>query len=312
MYQRSTSATPDQRIAAIATSQGGVITHAELRSCGLDDAAILRRVRRGRLFRRYPRVYTVGHEACSRSGELHAALLYCGEGSAIARSTALEVHGIWRERPGRIHVVCGHRCRTRAGLAVHVARSLHADDTVDRRGIRVTTMARTLVDLAFDLEPLQLANVMHEASFRRRLNLRQLRTAIRRMSTSAAYPTIVEALAMHLDGSAGSKSSLERRFLALLVAHGIPRPQVNVSVVTPAGHVEVDFSWPDRRVSVEVDGSGHGRARTRRDDTARDALLQAAGWTVLRCSGIEVDLDPEGVVARIRSALEAAARERGT
>ena len=45
---------------------------------------------------------------------------------------------------------------------------------------------------------------------------------------------------------------------------------------------EVDFQWPDRKLVIELDGSGHGRSATRRDDARRDHLLRDAGWDIQR------------------------------
>ena len=45
---------------------------------------------------------------------------------------------------------------------------------------------------------------------------------------------------------------------------------------------EVDFRWG--RQIVEVDGDGHARARTKREDAARDAKLRAAGFEVVRAA----------------------------
>ena len=59
---------------------------------------------------------------------------------------------------------------------------------------------------------------------------------------------------------------------------GLPEPLVNVDF----GGLEIDFRWPEHMLAVEIDGGGHGRARTRREDAAVDLALRAAGYTVLR------------------------------
>jgi len=66
----------------------------------------------------------------------------------------------------------------------------------------------------------------------------------------------------------------------MLHERGVPEPLVNVHV---HGH-EVDFRWPDRKLVIEIDGSGHGRQRTRREDDLRDRVLKTHGWVVLRFS----------------------------
>jgi very-short-patch-repair endonuclease len=90
---------------------------------------------------------------------------------------------------------------------------------------------------------------------------------------------LTKALELNARGSAGTRSALEDRFLELVLANGLPEPEVNVMV---EGY-EVDF-LSDRLV-VEIDGPGHTRARARREDRERDARLRAAGHAVRRVDG---------------------------
>ena len=90
------------------------------------------------------------------------------------------------------------------------------------------------------------------------------------------------ALALHRAGSAGTKSDLEDRFLAQIQLAGLEPPLVNAGVQTPHQQFEVDFLWPERKLVVEVDGSGHQRPRTQREDARRDRALKDAGYEVTR------------------------------
>jgi len=69
------------------------------------------------------------------------------------------------------------------------------------------------------------------------------------------------------------------------------------------GPIIVDFCSIEAALVVEVDGPYHRRASQRQADRSRDALLTAAGWTVLRFSNDEVLNHPDTVLQRIRSAL---------
>jgi very-short-patch-repair endonuclease len=80
------------------------------------------------------------------------------------------------------------------------------------------------------------------------------------------------ALNAHASGSAGTRSYAEDRFLETWRG---PEPLVNTKI-------EVDMYWPAENRVVEIDGPGHERERTRREDAARDEALRAAGKTVLR------------------------------
>jgi hypothetical protein len=165
---------------------------------------------------------------------------------------------------------------------VHVptCRNLDPRDLTIHRGIPVTTMARTLVDLTDVLTEHQLANVIHEAAFRNRFSERATRAAMAR-APGRKLAALERALAMHAGGSAGTKSELEDQFLAQLPT-SLPSPLVNAGVQTPHKLIEVDFVWPAARLCVEVDGHGHERPRTQQEDAERDRLLNQAGFEVVR------------------------------
>jgi len=114
----------------------------------------------------------------------------------------------------------------------------------------------------------------------------------------------MRALEKNIMGSAGTRSKLEDRFLALVLSGGVDEPRVNVHISVPGGRsLEVDFHWPDQRIVVEVDGSGHRRVRTRREDADRDVLLRAAGYRVLRFPGEYIERRGAEVVAQVVAAL---------
>lgn len=267
-------APPDQAIAAIARRQHGVVSIRQLHRAGLDNAAVSRRVRGGRLHRVGRGVYAVGHASLSREAQWMAAVLEAGAGAALSHLAAASLWQAWRRRVDRIDVVSPRRSSL---PHVHWSRRLDPRDTTGRHGIPVTTVPRTLVDLTDVLTAHQLANVIHEAAFRHRFSERATRAAMARADGRAKLDRLERALELHVRGSAGTKSDLEDEFLAGVAG---PEPLVNTRV---AG-VEVDFHWPDRKLCVEVDGPGHLRPRTQREDAARDRRLRAAGFEVVRIS----------------------------
>jgi hypothetical protein len=97
-----------------------------------------------------------------------------------------------------------------------------------------------------------------------------------------------QALALNAAGSAGFKSGLEKSFFSML--NGLPIPLVNVHV----HGVETDFHWPELKLAVEIDGPGHGRPRTQREDALKQQILEAAGYEVVRVT------QPEAAVELIR------------
>lgn len=257
----------------------------------------------GRLHRVHRGVYALGHAALSQEARWLAAVLAAGEGAALSHLPAAAHLKFWRRRvPSEIHVVSPSR-REVVGVRVHRASGLQTRDVTRLRGVPVTTVPRLLVDLTDVLTPEQLANVIHEAAFRRRFDASAAADAMERANGRRRLRVLEAALAAHAAGSAGTKSDAEDEFLALLRAARLPEPLVNVRVETVSRRLEVDFHWPELRLCAEVDGDGHERPRTQLDDEARDELLRDAGWAVLRVTAAEVRHRPSEVPASVRAAM---------
>jgi Transcriptional regulator, AbiEi antitoxin/Protein of unknown function (DUF559) len=279
----ATAPHPDLAISTFADRQHGLVTFAQLNRAGLDSAAIGRRVRSGRLSRVCRAVYSVG--PLSRDAELMTAILAGGD--LISHWAGAELLEVARRRAPLIDALVPSKRQSPPGIRFHRAK-IHPRDRTDRKGIPVTTVARLIVDLTDVVTiPHEITAVIHEAAHKGLFSLLATLDAIERnpgRKTSLAR----EAIALYEAGSAGTKSGGEIQTVALFDAQGLSRPLVNTKLLGE----EVDFHWPDRKLVIELDGSGHGRAPTRRDDARRDHLLRDAGWTVHRA------LEPDEVRQR--------------
>lgn len=233
-----------------------------------------------------------------------AAILACGPGACLTRLTGAAHLGLWRRRVTGIDVLVPTRHRGPDGVRVHRCRRLDPREVTSRDGIPVTAVPRTLVDLSDVLTAHQLANVIHEAAFRKLFDERAVRAAMTRANGRHKLHVLERALELNAAGSAGTRSALEDRFLALTSKSGLPEPLVNTKV----RDIEVDFHWPQPRLIVEVDGHGHTRPRTRRDDEQRDASLKAAGHTILRVLDNQIDQQPQTVAATLLAATRPSRR----
>jgi hypothetical protein len=260
---------------------------------GLTHSAISRRVARGGLVRRYPGVYSFGPGELSAHAEWAGAVLAAGEGAVLHHLSAAS---LWRASRWQVpapHVLVPRYHRAVKGVVLQRYRRLDPLDVVVHHGIPVTTVARMLVDLSAVLTAHQLAFVMHEAAFRKRFSVHATRAAMKRANGRRSLAVLEKALALHLGGSAGTRSALEDAFLALI--RDLPEPLVN----TACEGEEVDFLWPERALVVEVDGPGHQRPGQRSVDARRERKLRAAGFTVLRFTAVEIETRPEEVVAQL-------------
>jgi hypothetical protein len=262
--------------------------HGVIRANGLDKDKVWKDVRAGRLFRKYRGVYAVGHPRLSREGEWLAAVYAAGDGAALAGLSAAAFWRISRFKEPAIQVAVPRRRRPRAGFEL-VPDRLTPGEWLVRDAIPVCNVPRVLFDLSRALTAEQVANVIHEAAFRKLFDERQ----VRRTS-----PVLRRAIALHRSGSAGTRSGLEDRFLRLVRGARLPEPVVNTRHLG----FELDFRWPG--LNVEIDGPHHDRPRTARDDRLQDAVLREHGFTVLRFR--EIDLDRPGEVLRQLAAQDLA------
>jgi len=176
--------------------------------------------------------------------------------------------------------------RRRPRIDAHRAR-LHPRDRTVRQGIPVTTIARTLVDLAHVLDDESLHRLVREAQVSDRFDDDRIRDALTRRPS--------RRLAAYLDDPTITQSALEDRFLRLCRRYRIPTP------VTQHGRKpRVDFAWPDRRLIVEVDGWQAHRTRVAfQDDRTNTNRLQLAGNVVLRYTWDDVRIRHAEVAAQV-------------
>jgi hypothetical protein len=220
-----------------------------------------------------------------------------GDGAALGRRSAGGLWAVSRHYAPQIEVVVPRQRRARAGIRLLSSRALGPDDLTVRDGIPVTTVARTLVDLADVLTPQQLTRVIREAEFRGRFDAADTAAAMTRARGRHRLGVLERAVAMYLDGQGGTRSGNEDAFFPLARRAGLPEPRSNARV---AG-IEVDFSWRGLPLIVEVDGGSHLLKPVRRDDDWRDDWLRGAGYTVLRFTDLELALRPDMVVAALRA-----------
>lgn len=215
-----------------------------------------------------------------------AAVLAAGPGAVLSHRDAAALVGLRPSARGLIDVSAPRRCR-RPGIQAHVV-CLPPDEVTTHDGIPVTTVARTLLDLAAVLPPHRLKRVVEQAEFLRLADDTSLDALLARYPRRSGTASLREIRQAGLTKTL-TRSELEERFLAFLDAHDLPRPRVNCAVEG----FEVDFHWPDQCLIVELDGRAahHTRIAFERD-RARDRALQAAGWRVVRITWHQLQDEP--------------------
>jgi predicted transcriptional regulator of viral defense system len=291
----------DRAVARLAEAQHGVAAIWQLLELGMGRGAIKYHVACGRLHQLYRGVYAVGHTALSLQGRLLAAVFSAGPLAVLSHRSAAMLWGLLRDSRPVIDVTTPDRGRaSKNGVRVHRVRSLHPDDVTVVDGIPVTSVARTLFDIA-RTEPLrQLRYALDQAE---RLQLLDLR-ALQRFRCRA----LANALAA-MSEPANTNPGIERLFLEVCDTGGVPRPEVNVLV---EGYL-VDAVWREQKLIVELDSRAyHMTTRAFEEDRDRDDVLQLARYRVIRITWRRLTNNPERVVARLRAHLDLEPHTQGT
>jgi very-short-patch-repair endonuclease len=291
----------DARLAQTASRQHGVVARAQLLALGMDRNAIAYRRRVGRLHALHRGVYAVGHPRLSPEGRFMAAVLAAGPGAVLSHRSAGVLWGLLANRDDAVDVTVVRQLHQRRGVRVHRVRSLAPADRTREAGIPVTTVARTLLDLADVADERTLRRAARQAYVDRRVDEATLTRQLARAPGRRGAPHLKALLG---PGAAPTRSELEDRLLALLREHGLPQPAVNVAPPGLQRHVEVDFLFEEPRVVVEADGARyHDDPLARHHDAERQAMLEAAGYRVLRVTWDQVTRRADETVNRLGAAL---------
>jgi hypothetical protein len=288
-----------KEIAALAGRQDGLVTRAQLVALGASPRMIDAWIESGRLHRVHQGVYAVGHAAISVRGRARAALLAMGPAAVLSHHSAGVLWRILPEWPPIQHVTTTSRSGKRIPtLQVHRVRALPAQHLAERNGLRTTTVARTLIDLAEVLPADELRRAVNDAQVHRRVTRTQIERVVRECPGRRGIPALRAAL-----GAGTTRSSLEDRFFALLKAAELPLPEINARV----DRYEVDFLWRAERLIVETDGWGpHSTRRAFEHDRAKQNRLTLLGYVVLRITEERLTRSPFAVVAEVAAAHSAA------
>lgn len=270
------------RIAERASRSFGIVGRNELIGLGMSTAQVARWVRLGRLHRIHPRAYAVGHPSLSYVARVMAAQTSVGGDVAAAARCAAVLLGVYDRGRPVVEMTSTARHRGLQGAAMRYTRCLPDEDVIMLGPLRVTSVERTIVDLAEYLEPHQVAFALYEACRIRTTTLADVQQVASRHRSRHGSPTLARAIALYLMGSAGTRSPAEDEFLRLLMEAGLPEPHVNVHVHVGRRKYELDFHWPEILLNIEVDGGDHLLPARRRRDEERDARLRGAGWNVVR------------------------------
>jgi hypothetical protein len=281
------------RVAELAGRQFNRIARWQLRELAIGDKAIARRVAAGRYVIVQAGVLAIApvleHEEW---GQFMEAVLTHRQ-SLLGRASAAAAWGFWdRRRDFETIIRPGNGGPRRSGgVLIMRSNTLDGDRTV-LRGIPITKVPRTLLDLSVSVDRRALARALREAL---RLRVTSTEEVFARAFAARGSPgsrRLVDAVARYTDLPADrARSWSELRAIELLREHGHPLPELNRRI---AGE-EADLSWADLREIVEIDGRPFHLDRG--EDARKEARWRAAAWSVRRAPAEWVHEQPERFLA---------------
>lgn len=233
-----------------------------------------------------------------------AAVLASGPDAVLSHWSAA---ALWMIRPSSrsiVDVTCPHKSRSWDGIWRH-HKALPPDEVAIHDGIPVTSVPRTILDLAASEREDVVESLIGEMEYR------ELRDALSLWNLLDRYPRrrgcrrVRLALERLQDEPGGRKRSrLEERFAPFLRDRNLPLPRFNDPIKAGNGRFEVDCHWPGINQIVELDGwQAHGTRTAFHRDKARDRVLTAAGYTVTHITWNQLDDEPEAIASDLRALL---------
>jgi very-short-patch-repair endonuclease len=232
-----------------------------------------------------------------------AAVLYGRTGTCLSHRSAAALWGIRRWSGGIIDVTVPRRCRRGGPVRRHFS-LLPPEEITEREGIPVTTVPRTIFDMAGVSPPEAVESMLREAEYRRLYDRLSLHDLLERYPRRRGSRAIRAALARVAERPGRIRSPLEERFLPFLDSHRLPRPRLNAWLEVAGERWQVDCLWAEARQIVELDGwEAHGTRSAFRRDRTRDRRLRAAGYGVTRIAWGDLEDEPEEIAADLRASL---------
>jgi very-short-patch-repair endonuclease len=287
----------ERAIARIGRRQDNVITLEQLVEAGLGCRGVSHRVDARTMQRLHRGVFLLGAAPPTHMARARAAALACGAGAVVSHRSAAELFHLLPQTDGEVDVTVMRRNPGfHPGIRLHRPRALARHHVTKMRGIPVTTVARTICDLAGTEPRRDVEAAFQEALYKEIVTPEDLAKVIAREPRRKGAP-VIRAL---LEDPRMTRSEKERALLKLIDAAQLPRPVTNIRL---HGH-SVDAYWPAQGLVLEFDGwRAHGHRQAFDRDRKFDQVMLANGLRPMRVTDRHLQNEPVALVARIAQSL---------
>jgi very-short-patch-repair endonuclease len=233
-----------------------------------------------------------------------AAVLGSGPDALLSHHTAAALWGLRGYSGGAIHVTVPQKSTSSKRVGRHFS-LVPQDERAVEEGIPVTSVHRTIFDLASTASVDEVVAMIKEAEYLNRWDRLSLPDLLERYPGKRGSRKVRFALnRMTEEPSGRTRSKLEERFAPFLRRHRLPLPRFNDWILLGAKRFQVDCHWPHLHLIVELDGwEGHSTRSAFQDDRARDRALHAAGFSVIHVTWNQLNVEAEAVASDLRLLL---------
>jgi hypothetical protein len=298
----------DRRIAALSAGQLGTFSRAQATDMGLSNRQLRSRVKSGSLTQHGPNSFRVSGAPDTLHSRLLELMHDVGDPVWVAGPSAAAVHGFagYSLRTPFHLLLPNDRNVRRNGAVIHRSEHVEPIDREHVDGVAVTSPARTLIDLARHASPSQLRAAVESAFEQRLTSEGHLHRRIGALRSKGRFgvPALLDVLERR-ELTAGGESWLEREYLRLIAAAGLPRPTTQVVLARTCDHaVRVDCYFEYAGLVVELLGYRFHRTRSQMNrDAARHNALIASGRRVFQFTYDQVTQEPARVVSETAAAI---------
>lgn len=296
----------DEAAAAHAARQRGRFTRGQVRQ-GIPNAhgAIHTRLRAGSWLRLTSRVLALPGAPFDPTDHLVTASLHFGGAAVVSHGSAALVHGLVAVEacPPTVTVPNGSHRRS-SDFVVHQSRDLVADDIAVVGGLQVTTLARTIVDLAPAASDSRVDAWLDHVTAERLLHPAEVAGVLDRVAHQGkgGLQALVGLVGERLAAQGVEMGALERRLTSVLRSAGLGRGEAQYPhPARSEGGAYVDRAFPAARLLVEVDGrTWHDRKLQAAADARRDRAAAVEGWLTVRYRHDDLSRWTESVAEELR------------
>lgn len=251
-----------------------------------------------------PRVFRVEGAPRSWRQDLKALSLWAARDFALSHRTAAALHGFRRFPEGPLELSALRHLSAPRPIDVHQVGAFGPRELETVQGFRVTSVTRTLLDLAAVVSEADLRATVDEALQRKRTTVERLAVMLQQVDRPRGVAFLRRLLLEYQGGDGPCESELEAFVFELIERSGLPPPSRQRTITIAGRGRRLDFCYPQQGIIVEADSYAfHSSPIAFEKDRQRYNSLTARDFRVLQWTWKALQERPQALIAELRGLL---------